>query len=48
LLKDFDLLGHILGTSRNQVVHLVGHVIEVIGEQVDATGWSETAEMKVN
>jgi hypothetical protein len=26
--------GHILGTSRNKVVHLAGHVVKVVGEQV--------------
>jgi hypothetical protein len=26
--------GHILGTPRNKVVHLVGDVVKVVGEQV--------------
>ena len=26
--------GHILGTPRNKIVHLVSHVIKVIGEQM--------------
>jgi len=30
----FALRGHILGTPRNEIVHLVGHVIKVIGEQM--------------